>query len=465
MFHGKKIAVLGMGEAGRAAATWLRSKGAVLSCFDDKPIQQWQQPFLDWCRENEVEVLEAKGFGQGMLRQFEFLVVSPGIPSDHPLLESARENKVPMVGELYLAASLWKGPMVAITGTNGKTTTTLLTTHLLNESNIDSLYAGNISPSLFRLMDKDNGRRCAVLEISSFQLEYFMDTPLEGLKEPVFECCVCLNVAPDHLDRHGDMEGYKRAKEKLFSYASENGYAVLGSGAESFKTRGRRILLSDVTLTKGDTHLLIPIDDDQKIEVSLSAWRPRGRHNLENLAASLICGLALGASLQKMERAMASFEVPSHRLESVGSLNGVEFIDDSKATNVHAVVKGLEAISNGKVILIAGGRAKGEDFSLLAQELNQMGNGDGRRVKAAILIGEAAKEIGARLRGVVEKIEVISGLEGQEVMDRAVEEAYSLAGEGDKVILSPACASFDMFQNYKARGESFKKSVQRILKG
>ena len=463
MFAGKKVGILGMGEAGRAAAKWLKAQGGVLSCYDDKAPTAIPDSFVKWCRENQVDLCQTKDVDRAQFAQMELLVVSPGVPPWHPFLEECQRNGIAVVGELYLAASMWKGPMVGITGTNGKTTTTFLASHLIGEAGVKNVYAGNISPSLFEVMDKNDGETCAVLEISSFQLEYFPDSPVHGLDVPGFACGVCLNVAPDHLDRHGDMDGYKKAKEKLFSFVDEDGFAVLGEGAQDFKVKSRPVFLKDVQVDEEALRMFIPTGDET-VEVDVSSWPLMGRHNMENLAAAIVAGMSVGASVDAMEKAMGRFKIPPYRLEKVASVKGVEFINDSKATNIHAVITGLKAVPRGQVVLIAGGRVKGEDFSLLARQLRELGNGNGPKVKAVVLIGEAAQEMAKELEEVVGEKRIVTGTDGQDVMERAVSEAFSMASEGDKIMLSPACASFDLFNNYKARGEAFNRAVQRIVR-
>ena len=462
-FKGKKIAIMGTGEAGASAARYLAGEGARLYCFDDRPVKEWNSAFVAWCQENGVQTLESGSLrNEDIVGGLDLLVVSPGVPPGHNLVLLAREKGVTVVGELFLAASLWKGPLIGITGTNGKTTTTLLTGHLLESAAMDAVCAGNISPPLFDCFDKNREDTCAVLEISSFQLEYFLENPPFYIKRPLFEAAVCLNVAPDHLDRHGSLEDYARAKERLFFFQDENCLAVLGDGSESFKARAKRVLLRDIALDESRGTLTIYIEGKREI-FDISEWKAEGEHNLKNLAASLACARALGAKAKSLERGLSSFRIPGHRLEWVGKLNGINFINDSKATNTHAVVTGIKAICGG-VILIAGGRAKGEDFGQLARDLYALDNGDGPKVKGLVLIGEAAEEMARGIGAFFKDFKVIQGDSGQEVMDEAVATAFSMAGEGESVVLSPACASFDLFSNYKERGEAFKKAFTNISK-
>ncbi len=462
-FKGKKIAIMGTGEAGASAARYLAGEGARLYCIDDRPTKEWDTAFVVWCRQNGIETLESGAPGLNeIVKDMDLIVVSPGVSPSHGLILLARKKGVQVVGELFLAASLWKGPLIGITGTNGKTTTTLLTGHLLKSAGMDAVCAGNISPPLFDCFDKNREETCAVLEISSFQLEYFLEKPPFHIKRPLFKAAVCLNIAPDHLDRHGSMEDYARAKERLFSFQDTNCFAVLGDGAESFEVRARKVFLKDIVFDESERTLSISVEGKRET-FDLSVWKAEGEHNLKNLAASLVCARALGAKASLLERGLSSFCIPGHRLERVGILNGVNFINDSKATNVHAVVTGIKATC-GRVVLIAGGRAKGEDFGQLARDLYALENGDGPRVKGLVLIGEAAEEMARSIGAFFKDFQVIKGDSGQEVMDEAVATAFSMAGEGESVMLSPACASFDLFSNYKERGEAFKEAFIKISK-
>ncbi len=463
-FKDRKIAVMGTGEAGASAARYLARKGARLYCIDDRPTKEWNHAFVAWCRQNEIQTLESGASClEEIVKGLDLLVVSPGVSPCHGLVLLARKKGVQVVGELFLAASLWKGPLIGITGTNGKTTTTLLTGHLLKSAEMDAVCAGNISPPLFDCFDENREETAAVLEISSFQLEYFLENPPLYIKRPLFRAAVCLNVAPDHLDRHGSMEDYARAKERLFSFQDENCFAVLGDGAESFEVKARKVFLRDIVLDESEETLTISFESKRQT-FDISGWKAEGEHNLKNLAASLVCARALGAQAPLLERGLSSFCIPGHRLERVGKLNGVNFINDSKATNTHAVVTGIKATC-GKVVLIAGGRAKGEDFGQLARALFGLRNGDGPKVKGLILIGEAAEELAGSLGPFFKDVAVVRGDSGQEIMDEAVAKALSMADEGESVVLSPACASFDLFSNYKERGEAFKKAFLKVAQG
>ncbi len=453
------IGILGLGEAGMSAARWLWSQGADVVCIDDKPEQEWKKDFLSWCRQNDIETIGSCS-SQKVPSSLELLVVSPGVPPYHMVVTNAVRKDIPVVGELYLASSLWKGPLVGITGTNGKTTTTLLTGHILEKGGLPVVRAGNISPPLFDLFHLNDGRTCGVLEISSFQLEYFPDFSVLDLKRPAFKAAVCLNVAPDHIDRHGSVEEYKRAKEHLFSFQEKDSVAVLGPGAEEFKTVADRVFLRDMLIDESSSTLTISLlGKDLRFDVS--NWTLRGRHNMENLASAAVSAKVLGVGTGLIEKALSDFESPSHRMEEIGVFEGVTYFDDSKATNLHAVVSGLGGLSR-PVVLIAGGRAKGEDFSRLGQVLSSLGNGCGPQIKGVVLVGESAHEMASGLDGFFQNICVIQGTCGETVMEEAVRKARTMAKLGDLIVLSPACASFDMFSSYRERGMAFKKAVKKI---
>lgn len=455
------IGILGMGEAGMSAARWLYNQGADLVCMDDRPPEEWQRDFLSWCKQSGIGNICVSRLRK-LPKDLDLLVVSPGVPPHHRVVSYAREKGVAVVGELYLAACFWKGPLVGITGTNGKTTTTLLTAHLLNEAGIPVIKAGNISPPLFDLLHLDNGKTCGVLEISSFQLEYFPDVPVLDLARPVFKVAVCLNVAPDHIDRHGSIEKYKKVKERLFSFQGNDSFGVLGPGAEDFEVKARTVFLKDIRIDKREGPILVIPVDGKKMRLDVSRWTLRGKHNIENLASAAVSASALGVAAQQIEMALSDFRAPCHRMEEFGVFDGVIYIDDSKATNLHAVTTGLRALPDQHVVLIAGGRAKGEDLSDFGRIVLSLKNGGGPRIKGVILVGEAAKEMALGFEGFLQNICVIHGLNGDKVMEEAARKARAMAEAGDLVVLSPACASFDMFSSYKKRGMAFRKAVLKV---
>ncbi len=466
---GKKIAVLGIGEAGRATARYLHGKGAELTCLDRLNVHDWPSGFRRWCLENEIPAVSEDHLADMDISSFDLAVASPGIPPRSPMVSVFRRQNVEVLGELALAAALWNGTLIGITGTNGKTTTTSLTSHILTCSGISNVMAGNISPPFFDVLDKNARTKTAVLEISSFQLEYFPDTWPEWLRRPRFSAAVLLNLAPDHLDRHGSMEEYARCKARLLDFQGQGDLAILGPSLEEITGAipcTRFCLDLDRNEPWGaflhDSVLSLSCPGVLKEAYDVTAWKHRGRHNMENLAASITCARMAGASANAVRRALSTFRFPAYRLQESGNFQGITFINDSKATNIAALVAALKALE-GDVTLIAGGRGKGEDFGLLSAFLKgENGHGPSAGIKNAVLIGEEAPRLKKALEPFVDTCRTVSGPTGEDTMKMAVELALSLSRPGSTVILSPACASFDMFSDYKARGKAFDKAVREL---
>ena len=469
ILSGKKIAVLGVGEAGRAAARWLNAHGVSVICCDMLGLDEWPDDFLSWCEQKGVEVCTEEALSDADVAACDLAVASPGIPPKGKAVSRFRENGVAVIGELALAISFWKGRLVGITGTNGKTTTTALTSHILNRASVPNVRAGNISPPLFDLMGRgDSEDRTAVLEVSSFQLEYFPDPWPKWLKRPRFAAAVFLNLAPDHLDRHGSVDEYGRCKARMFYFQEKDDLAVLGPGLDGV-----------IAGAVAEPFFLSPAKEgesgafwDMKRDIlelrrcgrlsetyDVSGWKLMGRHNMENLAAAAASARAAGAAPDAVQAGLETFQAPPYRLQKSRRQNGITFINDSKATNAAALIAALGALE-GDIILIAGGRSKGEDFIQLADFLKRR-NGRGR-VTDAVLIGEEADELRRVLRPFVNTCQIAAGSDGIETMERAVKLAVSLGRPGSTVLLSPACASFDMFSSYKERGEIFDRVVRGL---
>ena len=452
-FKDKKIAILGLGVAGKAAAKWLNKKKAIIRLIDDGQKGE----FLG------RSIISSKKVSDRELNTFDLIIVSPGIKPSHPIIQRAQKNNLPVIGELYLAASIWKGPLIGITGTNGKTTTTLLTSHILSKIGVKNVFAGNISPPLFDLMDQNENDVCAVLEISSFQLTYFPELNISGIKKPRFRAAACLNIAPDHLDWHKDLKEYQEAKLKIFSFQDRGDFSVIGRGIETFgkNINGQKFFLKELVSSIEYGILTLKIFNNIE-KYNLSKWLQihKGEHNLDNLISSIICARALSNKKEKIEKAFHEFALPKHRLEFVQKIREISFIDDSKATNIHALKAAISALKNN-IILIAGGKGKGENFSELIEFLSQP-NGNKPIIKACIFIGEEAKNLYELFKNKIANCFIIKGKDGTKVMEEAVRAAFELAEKGDKVLLSPACASFDLYSNYKQRGEAFKRAVMQL---
>ena len=451
-----------MGVSGKAAAKWLFEKGASLLLADDLPVDKWDKGIHPLLNAKNVFFKCSDEIEKEDIEDLDLIVVSPGIPKKHKVLSLSKEFSIPHVGDLYLAACLWKGPLIGITGTNGKTTTTLLTLHLLKEGGLDAICAGNISPPLFDLMDKNSEKTIAVLEISSFQLEYF-NKDFDWFEHPFFNVAVCLNIAPDHLDRHKDLGDYKKAKLNLFKFQEKAHIAIIGRGIKEKELNipSKNVFFLKNIINGHEKGYLEILFKDKKISFDISKWGLKGRHNLDNLTSSIISALTLGASKEAILKGISNFKAPSHRMEFLAEIDGIKFIDDSKATNIHALKAALRAINSG-LILILGGLGKGENFEDLAYFLKK--NGVAKRIRGAVYIGKEGARIKNILKGIIPRDVLIHDDKGDIVMKKAVIAAREMAKEGDTVLLSPACASFDLFSSYKERGEIFKREVFALKK-
>lgn len=477
----RTVTVLGAGESGRAAARWLAGQGARVTVSDRRLLHEWKEDFVAWCRGKGVKI-EAGGHSEYVCTLCDILVASPGIPSGAAPLKAAMNAGVTVVNDLVLAACFWKGPIVAITGTNGKTTATMLTVHLLENSGIKAVAAGNISPPLFKVMEDNARDTTAVLEVSSFQMELLEREWRLPFTKPCISVAVWLNLAPDHIDRHGDMDHYGACKARLLQLQDPHGHAVLNADDKNLlpwrhEGGGRRFWYGRqrhsprdpcAWFNKDETKLFVDLAGAEepglgKEQYDLSAWGLAGRHNLENLAAAVAAARLSGASTRDIQRSLSAFRAPPHRFETVALVNGITYINDSKATNVAAAL-GAVSSSPGPVVLIAGGQGKDEDYLPLAQNLERLARHG--MLKAVLLMGHDAQIISNTLCGfkkIREIIKVIPGVDnGRAIMKKAVEKAVFMASPGDVVLLSPACASFDMFPDYRQRGRAFRDAVAEI---
>jgi len=443
---GKKVLVVGLGKSGLAAALFLRRHGAQVTVSDIRSAEALA---------NEIPALldeginvEAGGHGLLTFRRQDLIVVSPGVPLDTPELVQVRNFGLPIIGELELAARFLKGKTLAITGSNGKTTTTTLVGEILKAAGLPTLVAGNIGVPVISLVDESTDDSWSVLEVSSFQLE--------STKEFHPQIAVILNITPDHLDRHGTFENYALAKERIFAAQNENDFVVLNAdnaraAAAASRSTAQVCWFSiehPVPLGAwiGDGHILFQISKDGPVEtvMPLSGIPLKGEHNVENVLAAVCASRLAGATAVVIRGAVENFKAVEHRLEYVATINGVEFYNDSKATNVDATAKAIAAFPGG-IHLILGGKDKNSDYTLLSDLLRA-------RVKAVYTIGSAAEKIESHLRGVV-------AIHSCETLDKAVSTAAAAAHPGDIVLLAPACSSFDQFESYEHRGRMFKELV------
>jgi UDP-N-acetylmuramoylalanine--D-glutamate ligase len=392
----------------------------------------------------------------------DFIVISPGVPHTLPPLLAASEKGIPVMGELELASRFIAEPIIAVTGTNGKTTTTGLVGSMLQQSGQTVFVGGNIGNPLIGYLAGEQKADHLVVEVSSFQLD-----TIETFKPKI---SLLLNITPDHLDRYPDFDAYVASKFRIFENQSSTDRAILNGddpqirrycdripAAKYFFTGGgdreRRTVISDkgisFCLLAGNAEPASACADDRQPPVAFPEGRGlfQCRHMRENTAAACLAAHAAGAGFDDMQRAIQDYGQQAHRMEYIGTVDGVHYYNDSKATNVDAVIKALACL-DGPVVLIMGGRNKGNDFSALAQSIRC-------KVKTLILIGEAAQEIEDTLGQLV-------GSERVTGMAQAVARAYASASPGETVLFSPACASFDMYENYQERGNRFRDAVHRL---
>ncbi len=462
----KKVTILGMGISGRAAARWIASQGARVTCSDLNALEKWPNGFTSWCHQNGVGI-ETKNHNIETCLSSDLIVVSPGISPDIPALKAANSHKIPVVGEMALAASVWRGPLIGITGTNGKTTTTMLVDDMLKTAGVPHVSAGNIGTPLSAFIEGHTEETIAVLEISSFQLDYFPRTIYFAFTPPKFKISAWLNLAPDHLDRYQNIKSYGDSKAVIHDFQGPGDWSIRNmndKALETWKDRGRARRLYFGMLRPGvpgavlDTSLKkidIMWSDNTWEEYDLEGWSLKGLHNIENLACAILISRLAGAGAVAVKSVIRSFKTAHHRLQWVVQNRGVDYYDDSKATNVASVLCALESIKQ-PIVLILGGRGKGEDYAPLADVTKKA------VVRGAIVIGEEAKTFEKILCKVMPVVKVHGTKDGKKIMKKAVEKARSLAEPGDAIILSPACSSFDMFENYEKRGMAFQDAAREL---
>jgi UDP-N-acetylmuramoylalanine--D-glutamate ligase len=457
----KRVLVVGLGKSGVASALFLKAHGARVTVSDTKSGDELR---------NEIPVLldhgitvETGGHGERTFRGQDLIVVSPGVPVDAPLLAQARAMGEAVIGEIELAAQFLPGPIVAITGSNGKTTTTALTGEIMAAGGLPALVGGNIGTPAISLAERAKPETVIVLEVSSFQLE-----TIQTFRPKV---AVVLNVTPDHLDRHRTFEAYVDAKARIFENQRGEDFAVLNEDdptcvAMAARTRAQVFWFSRETEVKQGAWVregnifFRDGTDEQKTsqrEIMLVSEIPlKGAHNLENVLAGVCAGALMGCAAEKIRQAVRDFKAVEHRLEFVATIRGVDYYNDSKATNVDATIKALESFP-ANIHVILGGKDKGSDYSVLNDLLRQ-------RVKRVYTIGAAAGKIEAQIVSSPGSQAKSGGVEvvHAETLENAVRKANAVAQPGDVVLLAPACASFDQFKNYEHRGQVFKEIVRGL---
>lgn len=452
-YRGKSVLVVGAAKSGIAAARFLLASGARVILTDSQSLENLPNlaPLLNAEGLPGELVLELGGHRDGSFRACDFVVLSPGVPLSLSHFETSRKAGIPVIAEIELAARHLKGRIIGITGSNGKTTTTTLVSELLTGSGLKGYAAGNIGEPLINLVEGSSPEDIYAVELSSFQLEgVTLFRPFVGS---------ILNLTPDHLDRYPGFEDYVAAKRRIFQNQDKSDFALLnaddpGTAAIAAQVPSTPVLFSRLkTLVRGaylrKGNLVYRDKAGVKKLFPADAILLKGTHNLENVLAACAMAILAGADPESLEDSVHKFKGVEHRIEWVAEIAGVEYYNDSKATNVDAAVKSLESFP-GNIILIAGGKDKAGDFTALRSLVRE-------RVKHLVLIGEAASKIRKALDGAVEMSDAQS-------MQEAVTMCGSIAQAGDVILLAPACASFDMFQDYGHRGRVFKDAVRAMIR-
>ena len=444
---GKHIVVFGLGRTGESLVRFLLDKEARVTVTDSSPVHRLEK-IMTRMKHLRVD-FHLGGHPAGIIADADLVVLSPGVPHTLECIEQARRKNIPIIGEIELAAGFIDTPVVAITGTNGKSTTTRLIGRMLEHSGKKVFLGGNLGRPLIDYATADQGADVAVVEVSSFQLDTIVHfRPKVG---------VLLNITPDHLDRYDDFQAYARSKGRLFNNQTAADTAVLNAGdAEILRVteniKSRRCMFNQTQPDRcgaiiSTSGIRINMPGIEEMVVGSDLVPLAGRHNLENTAAAILAALSAGASNEGILSALSGFVPDPHRLEFVATVDSVSYYDDSKGTNVDATARAIEALS-APLILIAGGRDKLGGYDALREPVR-------KNVKFLIVIGESANAIDAALNDVVETRHASS-------MAEAVQMAADIALAGDKVLLSPACSSFDMYKNYAARGQDFQLCVRSL---
>jgi len=445
----KRVLVVGLGKSGLSAAMFLRAEGARVTVSDTRSAVALEKE-IPALLEAGIMV-ESGGHGLLTFRRQDLIVVSPGVPMDTPEVKQVVAFGLQVIGELELASRYLQGQVVAITGSNGKTTTTTLVGKIFADAGVPTLVGGNIGLPVIDLVAKSTPETVSVLEVSSFQLE--------TVEEFHPHIALVLNITPDHLDRHGSFEKYAAAKARITERQTGDDFLVLNAEDKAtqmvaLKTKaqiywfsGRRPIKQGA-FVHGESILFVPREGAKAEPVmSVSEIHLKGSHNVENVLAAVCAARLAKIPMESIRASVAEFKAVEHRLELVRVVNGVEFYNDSKATNVDAAMKAVASFPGG-IHLILGGKDKDSDYSLMSGMLTE-------RVKIVYTIGSAAEKIERQLRGVVKIVPA-------ETLQVAVAKSANAATVGDVVLLSPACSSFDQFENYEQRGRVFRQLVNEL---
>jgi UDP-N-acetylmuramoylalanine--D-glutamate ligase len=441
--RGKRVLVVGLARTGVATALFCAGHHAIVTATDLRQEQEIGEAAAS-LRQAGV-ILEFGGHTEKIFLAQDLIVPSPGVPADDLFLLKARSKGITVWSEVELAYRFMEGRLIGITGSNGKTTTTTLVHHILKTAAVDAILAGNVGTPLISQVASMKSDSIAVVELSSFQLEL-----IETFRPNVG---ALLNITPDHLDRHKSMEAYSEAKARLFENQTELDAAILNAddpAAVKFAPKKPQVYwFSRKSVVKQGTYvrakeIVFVYQGKEEIVLETDTIPLVGAHNLENVLAAVTMARLAGVTAKYIAQGVRSFAGVEHRLEFVAEIRGVRYYNDSKATNVDATLKALDAFP-GRVLIILGGKDKGSDYTAMQQPLRE-------KAILALLIGAAAEKIESQIAGSV-------AIERAETMSRAVEMAVRAAQPGDTVLLAPACASFDQFQNYEERGKLFKQLV------
>jgi UDP-N-acetylmuramoylalanine--D-glutamate ligase len=443
---GKKVLVVGLGKSGLAASLFLRHRGAQVTVSDVRPAEALAHDIPSLLEEGIM--VETGGHGLLTFRRQDLIIVSPGVPLDTPELVQVRKFGRPIMGELELASRFLKGKSLAITGSNGKTTTTSLCGEILIAGGLPTQVGGNIGLPVIALVDGSRDDGWSVLEVSSFQLE--------TTEQFHPEIAVILNITPDHLDRHGNFENYVAAKERIFANQTADDALVLNADDDvAMRAAARahsrvfwfsrtRIVRQGAFVHEGAILFRATEQSAPEFIMRVESIPLKGEHNIENVLAAVCAARLAGVAPEAIRSAVERFQAVEHRLEFVAAIDGVEYYNDSKATNVDASLKAIAAFPGG-IHLILGGKDKHSDYRVMRPLLKE-------RVKAVYAIGAAAEKI-------LSQIEDAAPARNYDTLAAALSAAAEAALPGETILLAPACSSFDQFDNYEHRGRVFKELV------
>jgi UDP-N-acetylmuramoylalanine--D-glutamate ligase len=444
--RGKRVLVVGLARTGVATALFCAARGAKVTATDARTEKEIGEA-VDSLRAAGVG-LELGGHRDNAFLEQDLIVPSPGVPADAPMLKAARAKGVTIWSEVELADRFLDGRLIGITGSNGKTTTTSLIEHILRNAGFSTILAGNIGTPLISCVEQASDDTISVVELSSFQLEL-----IEAFRPNI---SVFLNLTADHLDRHHTLEEYGRAKARIFENQTEADSAVLNADDPATTPLAparpqvywfsRKQRVAQGTFVR-ENDIVFRQEGKEETVLNLQEIPLAGAHNVENVLAAVSATRLAGAAPTAIAQGVRSFAGVEHRLEFVAEIGGVRYYNDSKATNVDATLKALDAFP-GRILIVLGGKDKGSDYTLLQRPLRE-------KAILALLIGAAAEKIEKQITGSV-------AIERAGTIERAVEIASHAARAGDVVLLAPACASFDQFQNYEHRGRVFKELVHQL---